>query len=646
MRRPPQVTVVDFETDPIEPRPDYPPKPVGVSIKKPGKKPRYFAWGHYSGKNNCSKRDAANALQQVWKTDTLLFHHAKFDIDVAQTHMGCGPISWERVEDTYYLLFLHDPHAPDLKLKPSSERLLGLPPTELEAVEEWIWEHRKQLVAEFGIDRYLGPKGTPLINSRASVGAFVAYAPGDLAGEYANGDGTRTEGLFKYLWPRIQERGMGEAYDRERELMPILLENERVGMRVDLPLLRQDIRLFSSATEAAEAWLRKRLKAPNLNLDSDAEVAEALSRAKIVDDDKWTLTATSKRSVSKKFLLPSMFNDARVASALGYRNRLQTCLKMFMLPWERQAGARPDQHISTSWNQVRSDLGGTRTGRPSTSNPNFLNISKTWHDKDDGYVHPAFIAALPELPLVRKYVLPDVGGMFCHRDYNGQELRLLGHFEDAALMRAYQENPRMDVHDHVRELIETIAGLIYHRTQVKITNFRRIYGGGAPATAAALNVSIAIAQQLLKAHGEALPGVKDLSKRITAMSKAGEPIVTWGGREYYVEEPRYDKRYGRHMTYEYKLLNYAIQGSAADVTKEAILRYHRHPGKRGRFMVTVYDEVNSSSAPEKTAKLRMLAAKHEMVVMKETLESIECDVPMLTDGKLGLNWASLQKYED
>jgi DNA polymerase I-like protein with 3'-5' exonuclease and polymerase domains len=105
-------------------------------------------------------------------------------------------------------------------------------------------------------------------------------------------------------------------------------------------------------------------------------------------------------------------------------------------------------------------------------------------------------------------------------------------------MRAYQENPRMDVHDHVRQLIEDIANLRYHRTQVKITNFRRIYGGGAPATASALHVSIDVAKELLAAHGRALPGVKDLSKQITALSKEGEPITTWGGRQYYVEPPR------------------------------------------------------------------------------------------------------------
>lgn len=638
MKRIPQVIVVDFETDPIEPRPQYPPKPVGVSITWPGKKPRYYAWGHYTGGNNCSYDDGRRALQEVWvSSHRVLFHNAKFDVDVAEAHMGMARLPWERIDDTMFLLFLHDPHSRDLGLKPSAEAILGLPPEERDAVVEWLWAHRKELVADFGIDRFTDSKGKPLVNSRAKIGAFIAYAPGNIVAAYANGDCDRTIGLFRKLWPDIEIRGMQEAYDRERELLPILLDNERVGVRTDVRALRKDTKLYGEALEAADEWLRKRLKTPGLNLDSDEEVAEALSRCKVVSDETWTLTKTGKRSVSKKNLLPEQYKDKKVAAVFGYRNRLSTCLKMFMRPWLKQATARPDQHISTNWNQIRGVDAGTRTGRPSTSNPNFLNISKTWHDKDDGYVHPDFLG-VAELPLVRRYILPDDGDVFCHRDYNGQELRLLGHYEDAALMAAYQDNPRMDVHDFVRQLIEDIAGLQYHRTQVKITNFRRIYGGGAPATASALNVSMDIAKQLLAAHGRALPGVKDLSTKIKRASQNGEPITTWGGREYYVEPPRYDERYGRHMTYEYKLLNYLIQGSAADCTKEAILRYHRDGDRTGRFLVTVYDEINVS-APKADVK-------HEMALLGRAMESIECDVLMLTDGKIGPNWAALKKYED
>lgn len=646
MKRPPQTIVVDFETDPIEARPNYPPKPVGVSIRWPGKKSKYYAWGHYTGGNNCTKEDGLRALKEVWASPLRkLFHNAKFDYDVAMEHMDMPELPWDQIDDTTFILFLLEPHS-NLSLKPASERILNLPPDEQDAVRDWLWANRKRLIAEFPkVSQYVDAKGKPLVNSKAKIGALIAYAPGNIVTPYANGDCDRTDGIFKWGWPQVVDRGMEEAYDREREIMPILLDNERVGVRVDLRSLRKDVNLYTSAKEAADAWLRKRLKSPSLNLDSDEDVAEALSRCKIVDDEAWTLTATGKRSVGKKNLLPDMYKDKRVASAFGYRNRLSTCLNMFMLPWEKQASARPEPYVSTNWNQVRGVDRGTRTGRPSTSNPNFLNISKSWHDKDDGYVHPDFLG-IEELPLVRRYILPDDGGMFCHRDYNGQELRLLGHFEDAALMAAYQEDPRMDVHDHVRQLIEDIAGLSYHRTQVKVTNFRRIYGGGAPATALALNVGMDVAKELLAAHSKALPGVKDLSAQITALSKSGEPITTWGGRQYYVEEPRFDPRYGRHMTYEYKLLNYLIQGSAADCTKEAILRYHRDKRRNGRFLVTVYDEINASSAAEKNARMRRLAAEHELRVLKESMESIECDVLMLTDAKLGVNWADAKKYED
>lgn len=638
MKRPPLVTTIDFETDPIQPRPEYPPKPVGVSIQRYNeKKPRYYAWGHYTGENNCTKAQAQKALAEAWEDRKhgarLLFQHAQFDVDVAVTHMGMPLPSWEEMDDTMFLLFLWDPHAPDLKLKPSAERILGLEPEEQDALIEWLWANRKRLVAELQIDKWRDAKGKSYIGSKAKAGALVSYAPGNVAAPYANGDVSRTLALFRYLWPRIAEHGMLEAYDRERELMPILLENERVGMRVDLPALRRDIPLYTGAVSASDEWLRKRLKAPSLNLDNDAEVADALGRANIVRDEDWILTPTGARSVAKKNLRPELFTDPKVASVFGYRNRMSTCLKMFMLPWEAQAGRRGDHHISTNWNQVRQPGGGTRTGRPSTSDPNFLNLSKTWDDKDDGFVQPADLIGLP---LVRRYILPDKGGVFLHRDFDGQELRIMAHFEDGPLMAAYQENPHLDVHDYVRQLIEDVAGLQYHRTQVKITNFRRIYGGGAPATALALNVSIDVAKQLLDAHGKALPGYKDLNKKIVRMAKEGEAIVTWGGREYFTEPPKVIGN--KMMHFEYKLLNYCVQGSAADATKEAIIRYYNHPDRDSRFLVTVYDEINISAAKADV--------KRQMAVLRESMEGLEFDVPLLSSGKTGPNWATLTKFKE
>jgi DNA polymerase-1 len=201
-------------------------------------------------------------------------------------------------------------------------------------------------------------------------------------------------------------------------------------------------------------------------------------------------------------------------------------------------------------------------------------------------------------------------------------------------MQAYLDDPHLDVHEHVRELIESITGLSYQRRQVKIANFRRIYGGGVPATAGGLGISMAHAAQLLDAHGRALPGLAGLIRQIKALAAAGEPIVTWGGREYYCEPSGYSKKHDRWMSYDYKLINYLIQGSAADVTKDALIAYSAHPDRRGRFLVTVYDEINVSARHR----------RREMRVLGECMEDIEMDVPMLTDGKVGPTWGDLSEY--
>lgn len=633
----PSVTTVDFETFPIQGRPEYPPKPVSMAIKLPGKKAQKFLWGHPSG-NNCSLADAKRALKTVWKPGAkILCHNSKFDADVAETHMGVAKIDDVDLHDTMFLAFLHDPHARDLGLKGLADVLLQMPPEERDAVADWARANKQFCLSKYDPGLQRNGKKKPF-----EPGAYIAYAPGELVAPYVGGDVDRTYALFKFYWEYVVENGMLPAYQREQKVMRIFLENERVGIRVDVKGLRRDTPIFRKAKEASDDWLRKRLKASHLNIDSDQEFAEALSRAKIVRDEDWVMTKTGQRSVAKQNLTPDMFRDKKVAAAFGYRNRMQTVLNMFMEPWLEQAERRGDGYISTNWNQVRDPNGGTRTGRPSTSNPNFLNISKAW-GVDDGYEHPAHLPVDP-LPLVRQYLLPDPGEQWLHRDYNGQELRLLGHFEDGPLMEAYRENPRLDVHQYVATLIEDTTGKTFARKNVKIANFRIIYGGGAPATASGIGCSLAEAKELLDAHAAALPSIKGrggLAETTKRMGRNGEPIVTIGGRLYYCEPPSFSKKYGRHMTYEYKLLNYECQGSAADTTKEAMINYNEHPKRRGRFLCQVYDEMNSSSGPK---------PKEEMQVLRESMEDVTVklgiDVPMLSDGKIGLTWAAIKTYEE
>lgn len=614
--------VVDFETEAIGPRPKhYPPKPVGVAIKNwdldgvkvhGTRRSGYLAWGH-PVENTCTEKQAARVLRDIWRSGRpVLFHHSKFDEEVAEKWFGLPVLPWDRTHDSMYEVFLENPHADSFSLKPSAERILDMPPDERDELEEWIIEN---------VDGA----------NKGNAGAFICKAPGKLVGRYAVGDVVRTEGLHEHIYPSFDE-GMRAAYDRERRLMPILLRNEQEGMRVDVRRLKRDIAMFTAEREKAAIWLRRRLG--DINLDSKEELADALNEKGIIT--QWVTTKTGKRSTAKKNMGVERFNDARLAAALGYYNRLGTCLSQSMTPWLAMA-LENDGYITTSWNQVRQAKGedaikGTRTGRLSCSR--FQNIAKDWSDKGDGYVHPKFLK-VAELPLVRRYILPDEGGLFGHRDYNQQEFRILAHFEDDKLCRAYQEDPTLDMHGFMKQAIHDIVHMDMERRQVKILNFGLVYGMGIGALAAGMKTDVNTAARLRKAQRAAVPGLAELEKTIRRMGASKEPIRTWGGRLYYCEAPKVVK--GKMRTFEYKLLNYLIQGSAADCTKEAVIRYDA-ARKDGRFLVTVHDEINIS-APRK-------AIKGELKVLRDVMASVEFDVPMLSDPKIGPSWGELEKFKE
>ena len=117
--------VVDFETKAIEPYPNYPPEPVGVSIKYGDLPSAYFSWGHPT-ENNCTKEVVQKVLAAIWSSnEQILFQNAKFDLEVAYKWFGLPIPTPARIEDTMFLIFLYDPLASTFSLKPSAERILG-----------------------------------------------------------------------------------------------------------------------------------------------------------------------------------------------------------------------------------------------------------------------------------------------------------------------------------------------------------------------------------------------------------------------------------------------------------------------------------------------------------------------------------------
>lgn len=630
--------VLDFESEPIGLRGEkrYPPKPVSFSLKMPSwKKPKFMAWGHKTGRNTCAFADAKRILTaayaEVTEATPLLAFNAKFDLEVALEHMGLPLPDWRRFHDPMFLLFLDDPHQRELGLKPAAARLLGMAQSEKDAVAEWILEHKKQLEADFPeiVEVYEGIKPS-------TAGAFIAYAPPEIVGPYADGDVLRAEKIFHHKYTEVcSERGMQEAYDRERRLLPILLRNEREGINTDVARLTRDLDTYEKAQAKCDTWIRKALKAPTLDLDKDHAVAQALKVADAVT--QWTQTATGRDSVSKKNLKLSHFRDQKLAAAYSYRQRCATALETFIRPWLHY-GANGTMH--TNWNQVRQsksdrENGGTRTGRPSTDSPNFLNMPKKIKESEvGGFLMPKHIAGLPELPKVRSYIIPSQKNwLIGRRDFNQQELRILAHFEDGALLAAYLANPRLDVHDFLMHEIINGLGIDVDRAITKTLNFGYIYGQGLGSLAEKMDRTVDDVKAFRKAQMSVLPGLKGLSDALKQRARLGQPITTWGGRQYFVEEPKWSEAFGRWQTFEYKLLNYLVQGSSADVTKESIIRYD-DVRKEGRFILSVYDE-NDIEAPAK-------AMKAEMLRLREAMMSIEVDVPLLSDGEVGATLGDLE----
>lgn len=642
---PHEFATVDFETMPIGQRPDaMPPKPVGVAINAPWHaETKYLAFGHPTT-NNSTPEEAQQELGRIWDSGIpILAHNMKFDYEVAVEWFDMPFLPWDRLHDTMYQAYLCDPHARSLGLKELAADFLEWAPEEKDALAGWIADNTAALLASYPWNRTWDKKEQRFKNPKKitpkEAGKWIFATPGDICGKYAIGDVDRTIGLFRHLSPVVLENGMWGAYDRERELMPILLANEREGMRADVEGLRYEGALFRQAFDKAEDWLRRELHAGGLNFDADQDVANILSQRGIVRDEDWQTTAEGDLSMSKENLTPELFtgpNGAAIASALGYRNRLKTCLSMFMEPWLAQAEKNGGK-ISTNWNQTRSageSGGGTRTGRPSTDKHNFLNISKDFAGRTDGYLHPEFLV-VPKLPLCRKYILPDEGHTFLHRDFDGQEMRVFAHFEQGQLWDAYQADPSIDPHAVVGAELLRLTGKELERTKVKVLNFQAIYGGGVPAAQRKLHCSYAEAKEFKAFHEKGLPGRKILSEEILKIVRLGDPIRTWGGRLYYPEPPRFVKKAGRVQSFEYKLINYEVQGSAADLTKEAIIQWNRAKETGCRFLVTVYDEINISAETEHKEK--------HMTLLREVMEADRLSVPMRSSGKQGPNWGDLKK---
>ena len=287
--------------------------------------------------------------------------------------------------------------------------------------------------------------------------------------------------------------------------------------------------------------------------------------------------------------------------------------------------------IHAEINQIRSDQGGTVTGRFSYNNPNLQQIPA--RNKELG-------------PLIRSLFIPEEGHTWGCFDYSQQEPRLVTHYASLddlykvnEVVDAYNDEPDTDFH----KIVADMANI--PRSQAKTINLGLFYGMGKNKLQAELGVSKENADDLFRTYHDKVPFVKMLMESVMRRAQDRGRVRTLLGRRcrFNLWEPN---QFGIHKAlsheealtehgpgikraYTYKALNKLIQGSAADMTKKAMVDLY----KEGIIPhIQIHDELDISvKSPEHAEKI------------KEIMESaVELEVPNKVDYESGSNWGNIK----
>lgn len=593
---------LDFETEGIMPRPLYPPKPVGLAIFDPLQQfdSGYYGFGHTEG-NSCTEDVARDVMATIYASRRpVCFHNAMFDLDVAETHWELAIPDAELVHDTLILAFLFDPHVPSLSLKDLVVHWQLDTTQERDELREWIITNVPEAKRK-----------------KSTWGAYICRAPGDLVGRYAEADVRLTYNLWSFLSDKVLPQ-QAEPYHREIALIPMLLENSRLGVRVDRDGLQQAKETAIRDIEACNVWVRALLESPELNVDSDAQLVEAIYPTDFWSKENgWPKTDKGQPRADKETLSEILTHEG-LKNTLRYRANLSTCLSTFIEPWLE--ASRLTGRIYTNWNSVRGERGGTRTGRLS-STPNFQNAPIRYPKvqlPEDLKVEP--------LPLIRSFILADEGHKLIACDFNAQELRIFAHFEGGNLMQQYQQDARADLHTYAAKMMTEASGREVSRTYSKGVSFAILYGAGPKKISEMLEIDLDLARTLMDTYTTAVaPGLKMMQDTMRTRYKLGQPIRTIGNRWVKMEPPKIIN--GRLREFDYKGVNLLIQGSAADQAKAAMLLFQK-TRNGSRLLLSVHDEL-VISAPANAVE------REAECLVNAMCNALAMDVPMVSDYKVG-----------
>jgi|TARA_R110000751_G_scaffold52612_5_gene114633 DNA polymerase I-like protein with 3'-5' exonuclease and polymerase domains len=440
--------------------------------------------------------------------------------------------------------------------------------------------------------------------------------PASHVGDYAEQDAAVTLRLYNYLKIEIQKQNLQNIFELETDLFPALFEMKRKGVKVDLDkaeVIKNDLQKKENKILQAI----KKLSGTSVEVWAAASVAKAFDALQIPYDR----TPTGQPKFDKNFLSSHDSSLAKMVVECREINKARTTFIDTILKHSHRGRIHAEIH------QMRSDQGGTVTGRFSYSNPNLQQI-------------PARNAILG--PMIRSLFIPEKDCQWGIFDYSQQEPRIVVHYASlknykgaGKFVDAYNEG-ETDFHQIVAKMADI------PRKQAKTINLGLFYGMGKGKLMSQLGVDYDTAGELLLAYNERVPFVKQLmNDTMKTASKRGylhtplgrrfrfdlwEPSNEWGSKALPLKEAQ--QEYGEGLikrAWTYKALNRLIQGSAADQTKKAMVDLYKE-GYTAH--IQVHDELDFSIASEKDSNR-----------IKDIMENcVELAVPSKVDVELGESW--------
>jgi DNA polymerase I len=450
------------------------------------------------------------------------------------------------------------------------------------------------------------------------TGGILEGAGGDVAleaaAQAAAQEADLTLRLAVPLNALMEEQGLRPAFETiERPLVGVLAEMERVGVKVNVPFLRE----LSADMERQVSGLTAEiysLAGQEFNINSPIQLREVLFDRLGLKSAKKT-AKTRAASTAEEVLEELAQHHPLPRKILEYRS-VQKLKSTYV-------DALPEL-VNPDTGRIHAYFQQTvaATGRLSVTDPNLQNIPI--RTAEGRRIREAFVA--------------EAGHLLLSADYSQIELRILAHLsQDQTLMDTFRRGE--DVHDRTaREVFGPLSPISVdeQRRVSKMINYALLYGKSAFTLAKDIGVPRKDAEQFIVAYFARYPDVRRFIDDTIAQARATGVVRTLLGRLRRLPD-LHSPNFQIRMEAERQAMNTPVQGSAADLIKKAMLDLNRELGQRGlrsRLILQIHDEL-LLEVPEAEAE----AAR---ALVQQVMEgALPLDVPLVADARLGASWADV-----